>query len=128
MDYHERAGLVPYLDELGFSLVGYGCATCIGNSGPLPPAISAAVNENDLSVVSVLSGNRNFEGRINLDVKMSYLASPPLVWRAPWPAGRGRVRRRSSRPGPGGGAGAGAAWCSATRSSAPAGPDPASHG
>jgi aconitate hydratase len=79
MDYYERAGLLPYLDKLGFNLVGYGCTTCIGNSGPLPPAISAAVNENDLSVVSVLSGNRNFEGRINPDVKMNYLASPPLV-------------------------------------------------
>ena len=79
MDYYERAGLVPYLDKLGFNLVGYGCTTCIGNSGPLPPAISSAVQENDLSVVSVLSGNRNFEGRINPDVKMNYLASPPLV-------------------------------------------------
>ncbi|HEX6523136.1 MAG TPA: aconitate hydratase AcnA [Streptosporangiaceae bacterium] len=79
MDYYERAGLVPYLDKLGFNLVGYGCTTCIGNSGPLPPAISDAVNENDLAVVSVLSGNRNFEGRINPDVKMNYLASPPLV-------------------------------------------------
>ena len=79
MDYYERAGLLPYLDKLGFNLVGYGCTTCIGNSGPLPPAISAAVNENDLTVVSVLSGNRNFEGRINQDVKMNYLASPPLV-------------------------------------------------
>ena len=79
MDYYERAGLVPYLDKLGFNLVGYGCTTCIGNSGPLPEAISAAVEENDLAVVSVLSGNRNFEGRINPDVKMNYLASPPLV-------------------------------------------------
>jgi aconitate hydratase len=79
MDYYERAGLIPYLDKLGFNLVGYGCTTCIGNSGPLPPAVSAAVNENDLTVVSVLSGNRNFEGRINPDVKMNYLASPPLV-------------------------------------------------
>jgi aconitate hydratase len=79
MDYYERAGLTPYLEKLGFHLVGYGCTTCIGNSGPLPEAISAAVNENDLSVVSVLSGNRNFEGRINPDVKMNYLASPPLV-------------------------------------------------
>ena len=79
MDYYERAGLIPYLDKLGFNLVGYGCTTCIGNSGPLPPAISEAVNENDLTVVSVLSGNRNFEGRINPDVKMNYLASPPLV-------------------------------------------------
>jgi aconitate hydratase len=79
MDYYERAGLLPYLDKLGFNLVGYGCTTCIGNSGPLPQAISNAVNENDLTVVSVLSGNRNFEGRINPDVKMNYLASPPLV-------------------------------------------------
>jgi aconitate hydratase len=78
-DYYERAGLIPYLDKLGFNLVGYGCTTCIGNSGPLPAEISAAVNENDLTVVSVLSGNRNFEGRINPDVKMNYLASPPLV-------------------------------------------------
>ncbi len=79
MDYYERAGLTPYLDKLGFNLVGYGCTTCIGNSGPLPEAISAAVASNDLAVVSVLSGNRNFEGRINPDVKMNYLASPPLV-------------------------------------------------
>ena len=78
-DYYDRAGLTPYLDKLGFNLVGYGCTTCIGNSGPLPEEISAAVNENDLAVVSVLSGNRNFEGRINPDVKMNYLASPPLV-------------------------------------------------
>src|SRR6516225_7300550 len=79
MDYYERAGLLPYLDKLGFNLVGYGCTTCIGNSGPLPEAISGAVNDHDLAVVSVLSGNRNFEGRINPDVKMNYLASPPLV-------------------------------------------------
>jgi aconitate hydratase len=79
MDYYDRAGLTPYLDKLGFNLVGYGCTTCIGNSGPLPEAISAAVNEADLTAVSVLSGNRNFEGRINPDVKMNYLASPPLV-------------------------------------------------
>ena len=79
MDYYERAGLLPYLDKLGFNLVGYGCTTCIGNSGPLPPAISEAVNDHDLAVVSVLSGNRNFEGRINPDVKLNYLASPPLV-------------------------------------------------
>jgi aconitate hydratase len=79
MDYYERAGLLPYLEKLGFSLVGYGCTTCIGNSGPLPEAISEAVNASDLTVVSVLSGNRNFEGRINPDVKMNYLASPPLV-------------------------------------------------
>src|ERR1700757_1430969 len=79
MDYYERAGLLPYLDKLGFNLVGYGCTTCIGNSGPLPPAISEAVNDNDLAVTAVLSGNRNFEGRINPDVKLNYLASPPLV-------------------------------------------------
>jgi aconitate hydratase len=79
MDYYEKAGLVPYLEKLGFNLVGYGCTTCIGNSGPLPEEISAAVNAEDLAVVSVLSGNRNFEGRINPDVKMNYLASPPLV-------------------------------------------------
>ncbi|MGC7099687.1 aconitate hydratase AcnA [Amycolatopsis lurida] len=78
-DYYEKAGLWPYLEKLGYHLVGYGCTTCIGNSGPLPEDISAAVNENDLTVVSVLSGNRNFEGRINPDVKMNYLASPPLV-------------------------------------------------
>jgi aconitate hydratase len=78
-DYYERAGLTPYLDKLGFNLVGYGCTTCIGNSGPLIPEVSAAVNEKDLAVVSVLSGNRNFEGRINPDIKMNYLASPPLV-------------------------------------------------
>ena len=77
--YFERAGLTPYLDKLGFHLVGYGCTTCIGNSGPLPPAVSKAVNDADLAVTSVLSGNRNFEGRINPDVKMNYLASPPLV-------------------------------------------------
>jgi aconitate hydratase len=79
MDYYERAGLTPYLDKLGFNLVGYGCTTCIGNSGPLLEPVSNAVNEADLAVVSVLSGNRNFEGRINPDVKMNYLASPPLV-------------------------------------------------
>ncbi len=77
--YYEKAGLWPYLEKLGYHLVGYGCTTCIGNSGPLPEEISAAVNEADLAVVSVLSGNRNFEGRINPDVKMNYLASPPLV-------------------------------------------------
>jgi aconitate hydratase len=78
-DYLDRAGLQDDLDGLGFNLVGYGCTTCIGNSGPLPEEISAAVQENDLTVCSVLSGNRNFEGRINPDVKMNYLASPPLV-------------------------------------------------
>ena len=78
-DYYERAGLTPYLEKLGFHLVGYGCTTCIGNSGPLIPEVSEAVNSHDLAVTSVLSGNRNFEGRINPDVKMNYLASPPLV-------------------------------------------------
>ncbi|HEV7932160.1 MAG TPA: aconitate hydratase AcnA [Actinomadura sp.] len=77
--YYDRAGLTPYLDKLGFNLVGYGCTTCIGNTGPLPPAISAAINDHDLTVTAVLSGNRNFEGRISPDVKMNYLASPPLV-------------------------------------------------
>ena len=78
-DYYEKAGLMDDLEALGFYLVGYGCTTCIGNSGPLPAEISAAVNDNDLAVTAVLSGNRNFEGRINPDVKMNYLASPPLV-------------------------------------------------
>ncbi|MER6669932.1 aconitate hydratase AcnA, partial [Amycolatopsis japonica] len=78
-DYYDKAGLWPYLEKLGYHLVGYGCTTCIGNSGPLSDEISAAIGENDLTAVSVLSGNRNFEGRINPDVKMNYLASPPLV-------------------------------------------------
>ena len=78
-DYYNRAQLTHYMEELGFNLVGYGCVTCIGNSGPLPAEISKAVNENDLAVSAVLSGNRNFEGRISPDVKMNYLASPPLV-------------------------------------------------
>ncbi|MGW0354118.1 aconitate hydratase AcnA [Nocardia nova] len=78
-DYYEKAGLWPYLEKLGFYLGGYGCTTCIGNTGPLPEEISEAVNDNDLSVTAVLSGNRNFEGRISPDVKMNYLASPPLV-------------------------------------------------
>lgn len=78
-DYYDRADLTQYMQALGFHLVGYGCVTCIGNSGPLPVAISKAINEADLSVVAVLSGNRNFEGRISPDVKMNYLASPPLV-------------------------------------------------
>lgn len=78
-DYYAKSGLDVYLDKLGFNLVGYGCTTCIGNSGPLIPEVSAAVNEGDLAVTAVLSGNRNFEGRINPDIKMNYLASPPLV-------------------------------------------------
>lgn len=78
-DYYEKAGLWPYLDKLGFYLGGYGCTTCIGNTGPLPDEISKAINEHDLTVTAVLSGNRNFEGRISPDVKMNYLASPPLV-------------------------------------------------
>ena len=78
-DYYDRAGLTQYMEALGFNLVGYGCVTCIGNSGPLPIEISKSVNENDLAVTAVLSGNRNFEGRISPDVKMNYLASPPLV-------------------------------------------------
>ena len=87
-DYYEKAGLMDDLEALGFYLVGYGCTTCIGNSGPLDPAISQAVNDNDLAVTAVLSGNRNFEGRINPDVKMNYLASPRLLlpthWREQW--------------------------------------------
>jgi aconitate hydratase len=79
MEYYERSGLLPYLEELGFFLVGYGCTTCIGNSGPLIPQVADAVHRADLAVAAVLSGNRNFEGRINPDVKMNYLASPPLV-------------------------------------------------
>jgi aconitate hydratase len=79
VDYLDRAGLLPDLEKLGFGLVGFGCTTCIGNSGPLPPAIAAAANDHGLALVSVLSGNRNFEGRINPDVRMNYLASPPLV-------------------------------------------------
>ncbi len=78
-DYYDKAGVWPYLEKLGFFLVGYGCTTCIGNTGPLPEEISTAINDNDLSVAAVLSGNRNFEGRIHPDVKMNYLASPPLV-------------------------------------------------
>ena len=78
-DYYDRADLTKYMEALGFYLVGYGCVTCIGNSGPLPVAISSAIHEKDLAVVAVLSGNRNFEGRISPDVKMNYLASPPLV-------------------------------------------------
>ncbi|GAB3558432.1 aconitate hydratase AcnA [Spelaeicoccus albus] len=78
-NYYDKSGLTPYLEKLGFNLVGYGCTTCIGNSGPLPEEISKAVNDADLAATAVLSGNRNFEGRINPDVKMNYLASPPLV-------------------------------------------------
>ena len=78
-DYYAKAGLTTYLEDLGFYTVGYGCTTCIGNSGPLLEPISGAINQNDLAVTAVLSGNRNFEGRIHPDVKMNYLASPPLV-------------------------------------------------
>ncbi len=78
-EYYDKAGLTPFLEELGFHTVGYGCTTCIGNSGPLPPEISEAVEEGDLVVCSVLSGNRNFEARIHPEVKANYLASPPLV-------------------------------------------------
>src|SRR5690606_37385724 len=78
-DYLERAGLTTYLDQLGFNLVGYGCTTCIGNSGPLPDEVSRAIAEHDLAVSAVLSGNRNFEGRIHPQVKANWLASPPLV-------------------------------------------------
>ena len=78
-DYYNKSGLTEYLDALGFNLVGYGCTTCIGNSGPLDPAISNTISEHNIAAAAVLSGNRNFEGRINPDVKMNYLASPPLV-------------------------------------------------
>ena len=78
-DYYEKAGLLKYLDQLGFNVVGYGCTTCIGNSGPLPDEVSRVVGEKDLVVASVLSGNRNFEGRINSEVRANYLMSPPLV-------------------------------------------------
>jgi aconitate hydratase len=78
-DYYDKSGLTPYLEKLGFDLVGYGCTTCIGNSGPLPIEVSTGVQSEDLAVAAVLSGNRNFEGRINPDIKMNYLASPPLV-------------------------------------------------
>ena len=78
-DYYDKADLTRYMEQLGFNLVGYGCVTCIGNSGPLPVEVSKAISENDLAVTAVLSGNRNFEGRISPDVKMNYLASPPLV-------------------------------------------------
>src|SRR5439155_25397197 len=78
-DYLIKAELQPYLDQLGFNLVGYGCTTCIGNSGPLPEPISKTIKDNNLVVSSVLSGNRNFEGRIHPQVKANFLASPPLV-------------------------------------------------
>src|SRR5680860_1527847 len=78
-EYYDEAGLTPYLNDLGFQTVGYGCTTCIGNSGPLPPEISQAIEAHDLVACSVLSGNRNFEGRINPDTRANYLASPPLV-------------------------------------------------
>ena len=78
-NYLDKAGLTPYLDKLRFNLVGYGCTTCIGNSGPLPPDVARAIEDHGLVTVSVLSGNRNFEGRINSDVRANYLMSPPLV-------------------------------------------------
>ena len=78
-EYFNKSGLQKDLDKLGFNLVGFGCTTCIGNSGPLPPEISKAINDNDLVAAAVLSGNRNFEGRVNADVRANYLASPPLV-------------------------------------------------
>ena len=78
-DYYNKAGLWPYLEKLGYYLGGYGCTTCIGNTGPLPDEISAAINDNDLSVTAVLSGNRNFDGRIHPYAKQAFLASPPLV-------------------------------------------------
>ena len=100
-DYYERAGLTAPLEELGFNLVGYGCTTCIGNSGPLPEEISAAIEQGDLAVASVLSGNRNFEGRIHSEVKMNYLASPPLVVAYALAGPHGRRPRRTTRSAPG---------------------------
>lgn len=85
-DYFKAAGLTPYLDQLGFDLVGYGCTTCIGNSGPLDEAIEKAIGSADLTVASVLSGNRNFEGRVHPLVKTNWLASPRWWWPTPWPA------------------------------------------
>src|SRR6202041_525068 len=79
MDYYERAGLTPYLEKLGFNLVGYGCTTCIGNSGPLPEPVSKAIEQGGLVAAAVLSGNRNFEGRVHAEVRANYLASPMLV-------------------------------------------------
>ena len=79
MDYYQESGLLPYLEQLNFHLVGYGCTTCIGNSGPLPETVADAVSKEKLVVAAVLSGNRNFEGRINPLVRANYLASPPLV-------------------------------------------------
>jgi len=78
-DYYQKAGLLPYLEKLRFNVVGYGCTTCIGNSGPLPTDVSKSIDEHGLVAVSVLSGNRNFEGRVNVDVRANYLMSPPLV-------------------------------------------------
>ena len=78
-DYYQRSGLLPYLEKLRFNVVGYGCTTCIGNSGPLPTDVSKSIDEHGLVAVSVLSGNRNFEGRVNVDVRANYLMSPPLV-------------------------------------------------
>ena len=99
-EYYRASGLDRYLDELGFNTVGYGCTTCIGNSGPLPEPISAAVADGDLVVCAVLSGNRNFEARIHGEVKANYLASPPLVvaYALAGPDGR-RPRERAARPG-----------------------------
>jgi aconitate hydratase len=85
-DYLAASGLQPDLDALGFNLVGYGCTTCIGNSGPLPEPVAKAIHEGDLVAASVLSGNRNFEGRVNPDVRANYLASPPLWSPMPWRA------------------------------------------
>ena len=78
-DYYKKSGLLPYLEKLRFNVVGYGCTTCIGNSGPLPTDVSKSIDEHGLVAVSVLSGNRNFEGRVNVDVRANYLMSPPLV-------------------------------------------------
>src|SRR4030095_2201623 len=99
-DYYEKSGLQKDLDALGFNLVGFGCTTCIGNSGPLPEEISEAINKHDLVAAAVLSGNRNFEGRVNQDVRANYLASPPLVV-AYALAGSMHVNLVGDPPGPG---------------------------
>ena len=115
-DYLDRAGLTPYLDKLGFSLVGYGCTTCIGNSGPLLDEVATAVDDDDLAVVAVLSGNRNFEGRIHPQVRASYLASPPLCVAY---ALAGQRRHRPRRPTRSGTAPDGSRCTSATSGRAP---------
>jgi aconitate hydratase len=95
-DYYAKAGLLPYLEKLRFNVVGYGCTTCIGNSGPLPADVSKSIDEHGLVAVSVLSGNRNFEGRVNVDVRANYLMSPPLVVAYALAGGSATTSRRSA--------------------------------